>query len=117
MESFVTPCAVLPPLSAPAFHSLTHRGAAKLGNLMRPVVASQSGFFSAAALPAPESPEPLLAARAGAANDMPATSMQAIAGVSTRPWKTLEPDIEPPNRFRTDFRGIIGHGCGASKSP
>ncbi len=53
MASLVTPWAVAPPLSAPSFHATTHAGALIDGNLICLVFASQSGFFSAAALLTP----------------------------------------------------------------
>src|SRR5262245_60838943 len=53
IESFVTPCAVAPPLSSPVFQGFTHGGAVYDGNFRRFVVGSQFGPASAAALPTP----------------------------------------------------------------
>src|SRR5262249_36133029 len=69
IASFVTPCAVAPPLSSLLLQGLTQGGADGEWNLMRLVVASQFGPASAAALPMPGSLFDAAAADDGTAPD------------------------------------------------
>src|SRR3954453_7892827 len=83
MESFVTPCAVAPPLSAPAGQGATHSGANTDGNLTRLVAGSQLGFASAAGVPMPGNFGALAAGAAAvpvAALAVPATPVPLAPG-------------------------------------
>ena len=64
--------------------------------MIRPVSGSQSGFFAAAAVPAPEPSEPPIAARAGAANSPVATNAHTTARATARQRTIFELAIEPP---------------------
>src|SRR5262245_44982056 len=120
MASLVTPCAVAPPLSASFFHGFTHWGAASVGNLMRPVSASQSGLFSAAELPTPASLPPLAprSARSGPALTPVVPRVAAIAPTSARKAR-FGPRIGYPRKhvFVRDFDGLSMNGSEGASHP
>src|SRR4051794_39735487 len=110
MASLVTPCAVAPPLSAPAGHGITQSGANSDGNLMRLVAGPHAGLLSPAAVPtpgyfassaaltgppppaAPPAAPPVPAAPAAA----PCPAPPALPGAPPPATVSLDPPATPP---------------------